>query len=358
MRVLELSGLGPAPFCAMLLADMGAEVIRIDRPDAPPPSPLDVLGRGKAALRLDLKNPQARELCLDLLESADVLIEGFRPGVTERLGLGPEAAHARNPRLIYGRMTGWGQDGPLAQAAGHDLNFVAVAGPLGAIGDAGGAPVAPLNLVGDFGGGALYLAFGVAAALVERERSGKGQVIDAAIVDGAAHLMTHFHQLAAEGVTSMERGRGLLGGAAPFYRTYRCADGRHLALAPLEPKFYAVLLEVLGAEGEALRAQYDRSRWEEAAALLTELFATRTREDWCALLEGTDACVSPVLDFDEVAAHPHVVAREVFIERAGLRQPAPAPRFSRTPGEVVDQPSWNDEAAGRRLARRWGVLLP
>ncbi|MDP8916298.1 MAG: CoA transferase [Pseudomonadota bacterium] len=352
VRVLEFAGLGPAPFCAMLLADMGAQVLRIDRDRAP--SPHDVLGRGKAALRLDLKAEGSLDLCLDLLARADVLIEGFRPGVMERLGLGPEPALACNPRLIYGRMTGWGQDGPLATAAGHDINFVAVAGALGVIGEAGGPPVPPLNLVGDFGGGAMYLAFGIAAALVERERSGRGQVIDAAIVDGTAHLMTLFHQFAAEDATSLERGRGLLGGAAPFYRTYACADGRHLAVGPLEPKFYAVLLEKTGAEGEALRAQYDRSRWDEAAAQLAVLFAARTRDDWCALLEGTDACVSPVLDFDEVPRHPHMAARGVFTEHAGLRQPAPAPRFSRTPGAISNEGSGEAES-GWALAERWGV---
>jgi len=354
IRVVEFSGLGPAPFCAMLLADMGAEVLRIDRPDAAPSSPRDVLGRGKAALRLDLKDEADRDLILRLLTAADVLLEGFRPGVMERLGLGPEPVQGLNPRLIYGRMTGWGQDGPLSRAVGHDLNFVAVAGALGSIGPADGPPIPPLNLVGDFGGGSMYLAFGIAAALFERETSGLGQVIDAAIVDGVAHLMTHFHQLAAEDVTSMERGRGLLGGAAPFYRPHRCADGRWIAVGPLEPKFYAVLLEKIGVDGDALRAQYDQARWDEAAGLLAAVFATRTRDEWCALLEGSDACVSPVLDFDEVPQHPHMQARAVFTEESGLRQPRPAPRFSRTPGQIAGPPPSDDET-GWSLAERWGV---
>ncbi len=358
IEVLELAWAAPGPYCGLLLTQLGADVTKVEPPGGDPlralPAYFAALNSGKRSVALDLKQSGDRTLFGMLAARSNVLIEGFRPGVAERLGIGPAECLARNPALVYGRMTGWGQDGPLAAAAGHDINFVAVAGALGAIGEAGGPPVPPLNLVGDFGGGAMYLAFGIAAALVERERSGRGQVIDAAIVDGTAHLMTLFHQFAAEDATSLERGRGLLGGAAPFYRTYACADGRHLAVGPLEPKFYAVLLEKTGAEGEALRAQYDRSRWDEAAAQLAVLFAARTRDDWCALLEGTDACVSPVLDFDEVPRHPHMAARGVFTEHAGLRQPAPAPRFSRTPGAISKDGSGEAES-GWALAERWGV---
>ena len=345
VRVLEFAGIGPAPFCAMLLADMGAEVLRIDRADTPVSPDQQALGRGKSALALDLKTHSARALCLDLAGAADVLIEGFRPGVMERLGLGPEPVAARNPRLIYGRMTGWGQDGPLAGSVGHDINYIAVAGALEPMGPADGPPSPPLNLVGDFGGGAMYLAFGIAAALVERERSGRGQVIDAAVVDGAAHLMMLFHGL--KGMTSMAHGEGLLAGAAPFYRCYRCADGRWLSVGALEPRFHQTLLELTGVAGEAVRAQHDQSRWPEAAQSLEAVFLTRTREEWCALLEGTEACVAPVMAFDEAAGHPHLQARSVFDPDSGA--PAPAPRFSRTPGGVTPAPD------GRARAAAWGV---
>lgn len=361
VRVLEFAGLGPAPFCAMLLADMGAEVLRVDRTDAAPPGPLDVLGRGKRAVRLDLKTPAARASGLELIARADVLIEGFRPGVMERLGLGPEPAHARNPRLVYARMTGWGQDGPLAGSVGHDIDYIAVAGALDPIGERDGPPAPPLNLVGDFGGGALYLAFGITAALLERERSGRGQLIDAAIVDGTAHLMTIFHQLAAAGVTRMERGAGLLGGAAPFYRGYVCADGRWVAVGALEPRFYAALLAGLElapeVRGELLAAQYDRARWPQATETLTAAFGMRSRADWCARLEGSEACVAPVLAFDDAPYHPHMAARGVFETAFGLRQPAPAPRFSRTPGAIAGPPP-ADEAEGWALAAQWGVGEP
>ena len=350
--MLEFAGIGPAPFCAMLLADMGAEVLRIDRVGEAPGPGQTVLGRGKAALGLDLKTDMARELCLELAGVADVLIEGFRPGVMERLGLGPDPTRARNPRLIYGRMTGWGQDGPLASAVGHDLGYIAVAGALDPLGEAGRPPPPPLNLLGDFGGGALYLAFGIAAALVERERSGEGQVIDAAIVDGTAHLMTLFHGLAAAGVTDMTRGQGLLAGSAPFYRAYECADGLWLSVAALEPRFYAALLHGTGASGEALAVQYDRSRWPEATQALAAVFLTRTRAEWCEQLEGADACVAPVMGFDEAPGHPHLQARGVFETHGGLLQPAPAPRFSRTPGAVATSAPAG-EADGWTMAQRW-----
>ena len=332
----------------MLLADMGADVLRIDRDGEPPSPDREALGRGKGAVACDLKSEAGLALCLELMDRADVLVEGYRPGVMERLGLGPSVAAARNPRLVYGRMTGWGQHGPLSGSVGHDINYIGLAGALAPLGEADRPPPPPLNLVGDLGGGALYLAFGIAAALVERERSGRGQVIDAAIVDGTAHLMTAFHGMRA--LTSMAQGEGVLAGAAPFYRCYRCSDGRWISVGAFEERFYQVLLERTGAEGEALRAQYDPRRWAEAADLLETLFRAHPRDHWCALLEGTNACVSPVLDFDEAPGHPHLQARGVFDPDTGA--PAPAPRFSRTPGAV--------EAAedGWTTIRRWKAGAP
>ena len=332
VKVVEFAGIGPPPFCAMLLSDMGAEVVRIDRPGAVPPTQ-DVTCRGRRLVQLDLKDPAQAETALRLLDHADVLVEGFRPGVMERLGLGPEVVHARNPRLVYGRMTGWGQDGPLAQAAGHDIDYIAVAGALDGIGERDGPPVPPLNLVGDFGGGALYLVMGVCAALYERERSGRGQVIDAAIVDGTASLMANALWLRADRLTDPARGRGLLAGAAPFYRCYRCADGRWLAVGPIEPQFWTRLVELLEAPDLA-GAQYDTARWAQTAERLAAIFGERASTDWLALLEGTDACVSPVLDAYEAAEHPHLAARRTYVEPDGRLQPAPAPRCSRTPGAI------------------------
>ena len=352
VRVLEFAGLGPAPFCAMLLSDLGADVVRVDRPGAGP-SPADVTCRGRASLALDLKQAEAREGCLAAIELADVLIEGFRPGVMERLGLGPEPALERNPRLIYGRMTGWGQTGPLAEAAGHDINYIALTGVLDAIGTAEG-PVPPLNLVGDMGGGALYLAFGIAAALYERERSGKGQVIDAAIVDGAASLMSIFTWLQADRMVRLRRGENLLGGAAPFYRAYECADGRHIAVGALEPQFYAALIERLGIEDVPGRAS--AKEWPDGCEALAKVFRTGTRAEWCALLEGTEACFAPVLSYDEAPSHPHLRARETFVEAFGMAQPAPAPRFSRTPGTVQGPPPAAGEGGLERL-RAWGAKV-
>ncbi len=354
VRVLEFAGLGPAPFCAMLLADLGADVVRIDRDDAPSQSD-PVTGRGRAALALDLKSPAGTALALAALARADVLIEGFRPGVMERLGLGPQVALARNPRLVYGRMTGWGQSGPLAHAAGHDIAYIALTGALAAIGPAGAPPVPPLNLVGDFGGGALYLAFGIAAALYERERSGRGQVIDAAIVDGAASLMAMFCGLSAQGRASLARERNVLGGAAPNYRCYACADGRYVAVGPLEPKFFAVLLERLGLDAPASGVSSDPADWPAQADALAAVFATKPRDAWTALLSDSDACAAPVLALDEAPDHPHLRARAVYVERDGIVQPAPAPRFSRTPGEL--RPAPGPDAGGREALRRWGVEL-
>jgi alpha-methylacyl-CoA racemase len=322
--------------CAMLLADLGADVVRVDRLQpsglgVPLPPRFDVNGRNRQSVALNLKHPAGRDVVLRLVETADVLIEGLRPGATEKLGLGPLHCHARNPRLVYGRMTGFGQAGPLAQAAGHDLNYIALTGVLHAMGPAGGAPTPPLNLVGDYGGGALYLAMGVLAALFERQRSGLGQVVDAAMVDGAASLASFFFGLKAAGAWGGERGTNLLDGGAPFYSTYAAADGLLISLAPLEPKFFAVLAQALALPPHLVQGQYDRSLWPEMRAAITHAVLQRTRAQWCQLLEGTDACFAPVLSFDEAASHHHAAARGAFVSVAGVVQPAPAPRFGRTP---------------------------
>jgi alpha-methylacyl-CoA racemase len=346
VRVLEFAGIGPAPFCAMLLADLGADVVRIERADNPVETDA-VTSRGKTTLALDLKSGAAIELALAAIARADVLIEGFRPGVMERLGLGPDAALERNPRLIYGRMTGWGQSGPLAQSAGHDLTYIALTGALAALGPADAPPPPPLNLIGDFGGGALYLALGIAAALYERERSGRGQVVDAAIVDGTASLMSIFSGMTANGRLSLDREKSLLGGAAPNYRCYACADGRYVAVAPLEPKFFAILRERLGVDAGS------DGDWNAESRTLAAVFVQKTRDEWAALLEGTDACVAPVLTLDEAPAHPHMRARGVYRDVDGVVQPAPAPRFSRTPGPAQAPAS----DGGRTALGRWGVEL-
>jgi alpha-methylacyl-CoA racemase len=355
VRVVEVAGIGPGPFAAMMLADMGAEVLRVDRAqsvrtpvDAGPS--WDLLNRGRRSVGVDLKNPDGAEAVLRLVEQADALIEGFRPGVAERLGIGPDECLARNPRLVYGRMTGWGQDGPYAQAAGHDINYIALAGALHPIGRAGGPPVPPLNLVGDFGGGGLLLAFGVVCALVEAGRSGQGQVVDAAMVDGAAVLTTMFHAMASIGMWTEERGRNLLDTGAHFYDTYECADGEHVSVGSIEPQFYAELRRLAGLDDDAFDAQMDRDRWPELKERVAAVFRTKTRDEWCALMERTDVCFAPVLSLSEAPKHPHNVARGTFTEVAGVVQPAPAPRFSRTPGEVARPPAWpgqhTDEALG------------
>ncbi len=336
LRVIELASIGPGPLACMLLADLGADVVRIDRLG---PSGLglslqpehNVNGRGRRSVALDLKSPAGRDAVLRLLATADVLVEGFRPGVTESLGLGPADCQAINPALVYGRMTGFGQTGPLAGAAGHDINYIALTGVLHAIGPAGGAPVPPLNLVGDYGGGALYLAFGVMAALYERQRSGLGQVVDAAMVDGASSLASIFHGLQAAGSWTAERGANLLDGGAPFYGTFETADGKHISLGALEPKFFKLLAEALGLEARFVQRQYDRRLWPEMRGAIAAAVLLRSRDDWCARLEGTDACFAPVLTFAEAAQHGHARSRGAFVEVAGLVQPAPAPRFSRTP---------------------------
>jgi alpha-methylacyl-CoA racemase len=359
-------GIGPCPFAAMMLADMGAEVIRIDRkpdPKAPNPYPMlgtkfDVMARGRRSLALDLKDPRARQLLLDLIAKADVLVEGFRPGVMERLGLGPDACLDRNPRLVYGRVTGWGQTGPLSRAAGHDLNYVALSGMLHAMGRAGSPPAPPLNLVGDFGGGAMMLAFGVVCAVLEAKNSGKGQVVDAAMTDGAALLGAMMYGLRAFGSWSDEREANLLDGGAPFYDCYACADGRMISIGAIEPQFYAQLLELAGASGSEceapqFREQWRQADWPELKRRFAALFAARTRDDWCALLEGTDVCFAPVLDMAEAPHHPHNAARATFVERDGVTQPAPAPRFSRTPAEIGPPPSKPGQDSAQVLAE-WG----
>jgi alpha-methylacyl-CoA racemase len=339
LKVIELAGIGPAPMCAMLLADMGADVVRVDRTE---PSGLglmmaprfDVHSRNRRSVALDLKSPAGMQTLLRLLSTADVLLEGFRPGVAERLGFGPAACHALNPGLVYGRMTGFGQSGPLSQAAGHDLNYIALTGALHAIGPAGGAPVPPLNLVGDYGGGALYLALGVLAALHERKSSGRGQVVDAAMVDGAASLFSVFQGLHAGGQWNTTRGDNLLDGGAPFYATYETADAKHVALAALEPKFFAELAGRIGLEERFVKRQFDRRLWPEMREAITTLIRSKTRNEWSALLEGSDACFAPVLSVDEVASHAHAQARGAYIEIEGVVQPAPAPRFDRSVASV------------------------
>jgi alpha-methylacyl-CoA racemase len=337
MRVIELAGIGPAPFCGMMLADMGADVVRVDRPGGPaagnPLEPhLDLFNRGRRSIVIDLKNADGVDTLLRLVDTADVLIEGFRPGVAERLGVGPEVCHRRNPRLVYGRMTGWGQDGPYAPLAGHDVNYIALAGALEPIGPAGGPPVVPLNIVGDYGGGGMLLAFGIACAYSEAQRSGHGQVVDAAIVDGAALLTTIVHALRAQGSWTDRRGANLLDGAAHFYGVYECADGRYVSVGAIEPQFYARLLEVLGLSDDPdfLAGHRDQRLWPHLRARLAELFATRTQQEWCDLLGDRDACFAPVLSVADAPLHPHNAARGTFVDLDGVVQPAPAPRFSRS----------------------------
>ncbi|BCJ70395.1 CaiB/BaiF CoA transferase family protein [Polymorphospora rubra] len=342
VRVLEFAGIGPGPFAAMLLADLGADVVRVDRPEpgalsAGDPG-LDLLNRGKRSVVVDLKHPDGAEVILGLADRAAIVIEGWRPGVAERLGIGPQTVLERNPGLVYGRMTGWGQQGPLARAAGHDIGYIAVAGALHPIGRPDGPPQIPLNLVGDFGGGALYLVVGCLAALHVARTTGRGQVVDAAIVDGTAHLTTMFAGLLAGGAWQPERGRNLLDGGAPFYAVYATADGGHMAVGALEPQFYAELLRLLGLADADLPAQHDVAGWPVLRARFAEVFAERTRDEWTELFEGTDACVAPVLSLAEAQRHPHLVARATFEEHFGVRQPAVAPRLSRTPGVVGGGP--------------------
>jgi alpha-methylacyl-CoA racemase len=331
-RIVEFAGIGPGPFACMMLADMGAEVVTLDRVGARK-NLKSVAGRGRKVIELDLKDKTAVAQVLDLLANADALIEGFRPGVMERLGLGPDVVLAKNPRVVYGRMTGWGQEGPLAQAAGHDINYISVTGALAAIGTTE-KPVPPLNLVGDFGGGALYLVVGVLAALLEASKSGKGQVVDAAMCDGAASLMSMFFDLAAAGRWVEGRERNFLDGGAHFYGVYECSCGNFISVGSIEPQFYALLREHAGLSDADFDAQMDRKAWPSLKEKLTRVFKSQTREDWCKIMEGTDICFAPILTMAEAPKHPHMAARQVFVERHGVTQPAPAPRFSRTPSNI------------------------
>ncbi len=357
-KVIELAGIGPGPMCAMLLSDMGADVLRIDRTaDAglgvAMETKYSLLNRGRRSVALDLKRPEAIEAMLRLVEKADALIEGFRPGVTERLGLGPDDCLRRNPRLIYGRMTGWGQEGPLAHAAGHDINYIALSGALHSIGRKGDAPVPPLNLVGDFGGGALYLALGIVAGLLEAQKSGKGQVVDAAMVDGAASLMTAIYGLRASGVWSNQRGENILDTGAHYYEVYETKDGKHVAIGSIEAKFYEELLRLSGLKGQELPRQNDRAAWPKMKERLRALFLSKTRDEWCSIMEGSDICFAPVLSMDEAPHHPHNRHRGTFVENAGVVQPGPAPRFSRTPSKIQRPPARPGEHTEEALGD-WG----
>ncbi len=357
-RVIELAGIGPGPMCAMLLSDMGADVLRIDRTaDAAlginSETKYNLLNRGRRSVALDLKRPEAIEAVLRLVEKADAVIEGFRPGVMERLGLGPDTCLERNPKLVYGRMTGWGQNGPLAHAAGHDINYIALSGALGSIGRRGEKPVPPLNLVGDFGGGALFLALGVVAGLLEAQKSGKGQVVDAAMVDGAASLMTAIYGLRASGFWTDKRGDNILDTGAHYYDVYETSDGRYIAIGSIEAKFYSELLRLSGLGGQELPRQNDRGEWPKMKEKIAALFRTKTRDEWCRIMEGSDVCFAPVLTMDEAPHHPHNRHRGTFIEAGGVVQPGPAPRFSRTPSAIQRPPARPGEHTEEAL-RDWG----
>jgi alpha-methylacyl-CoA racemase len=365
IKIIELAGIGPSPFTAMMLADAGAQIIRFERavPGAPeratapdaPSSSWDLLCRSRASVGIDLKNPESVELVLRLVEQADGLIEGFRPGVTERLGLGPDVCLARNRALVYGRMTGWGQDGPMAPRAGHDIDYIAIGGALWSMGRADSAPVPPLNLVGDFGGGGMLLAFGMVAALLEATRSGQGQVVDAAMVDGTASLMTMIHSFHASGVWNDERGTNMLDTGAPFYEVYETADGKYYALGAIEPQFYAELLHGLGLSDDPLMAQQNnRDNWLAMKERIAAVIASKTRDEWDAVFDGTDACAAPVLSAWEAHLHPHNEARSTFVEVDGVVQPAPAPRFSRTPSAISQPPSLPGADTMSALVE-WGI---
>jgi alpha-methylacyl-CoA racemase len=360
-RIIEIAGIGPGPFAAMLLADLGAEVVRVERAaavrgPAPDTPHYDVLLRGRRNIAIDLKHPDGVATLLDLVESADALIEGFRPGVMERLGVGPDECRRRNPRLVFGRMTGWGQDGPYAQAAGHDINYIALAGALAHFGRRGEAPVPPLNMVGDFGGGGMFLALGVVAALLETAKSGEGQVVDAAMVDGTAVLMSMFWAMSSIGVfDETTRGGNLLDTGAHFYDVYRCADDRYVSIGSIEPQFYAELMRLTGlAADDEFSGQMDAARWPRLKERLAEVFASKPSDEWCALMEHTDVCFAPVLTMSEAAAHPHNVSRATFIDVAGATQPAPAPRFSRTVPHVERPPAHPGQHT-REILAEWGL---
>jgi alpha-methylacyl-CoA racemase len=357
VKIVEIAGIGPGPFAAMLLSDMGADVLRVDRAqqvgtDFSAPNK-EVLNRGRRSIGVDLKQPEGVETVMRLVEQADALIEGFRPGVAERLGIGPDACLARNPKLVFGRMTGWGQDGPYAQAAGHDINYIALAGALAHFGRAGGKPTPPINLVGDFGGGGMFLAFGVVCGILEARASGTGQVIDAAMVDGSATLMTMMWGLRSIGFWEDALGTNVLDTGAPFYDTYETADGKFVSVGALEPQFYAELLTRTGLGDDGQSGQMDKAGWPLMRERLTELFKTKTRDEWCEILEHSDACFAPVLPMGEAAEHPHLKERGTIVEEYGVQQPAPAPRFSRTPGAIQGPPAWPGQHTDAALAD-WG----
>lgn len=330
LRIIELAGIGPGPFCGMMLSDMGADVIRVDRMSNPSHRQADILARNRRSISIDLKQPEGAETVLRLCESVDALFEGFRPGVTERLGVGPDACMARNPKLVYGRMTGWGQDGPLAKAAGHDINYIGLTGALHAVGRPGKKPTPPLNLVGDFGGGGMLLAFGIVCGILEAQHSGKGQVIDAAMTDGSATLMAAFFGMGAIGRFTDQRGTNRLDGGAHFYDTYETQDGKYICIGSIEPQFYALLLEKTGVDPADFKDQQDETRWPDSKAKLTHIFKSKTQSEWCEIMEGTDVCFAPVLSIFDAPKHPHNQHRKTFVEIDGIAQPSPSPRFSRT----------------------------
>lgn len=355
VKIVEFAGIGPGPFCGMLLSDLGADVIRIDRPgDGRPGRAADVMSRGRRSIGLNLKDPKDVEVALKLLDKAEGLIEGFRPGVMERNGLGPDVVLKRNPKLVYGRMTGWGQTGAYSQAAGHDLNYIAITGALHAMGDGDGRPRPPLNLVGDYGGGALYLAMGLLAGIINVKNGGKGQVVDVAMSDGAASLATMFYGMKAMGVWTDDREANLLDGGAHFYDTYETKDGKWVAIGSIEPQFYALLREKAGLTGPEWDAQMDRGQWPELKAKLMNVFLTKTRDEWCAIMEATDICFAPVLSMTEAPKHKHNVDRQTFVEIEGVVQPAPAPRFSATPGAIQRRPAGLGEHT-EEVLKDWGV---
>ena len=350
VKIIELAGIGPGPFCGMMLSDMGAEVIRVDRYTENPQPSKDVLNRNRHSIAVDLKQPEGVETVLKLVESADGLFEGFRPGVTERLGLGPDTCMQRNKKLVYGRMTGWGQDGPMANAAGHDINYIALSGALYSVGRQGERPVPPLNLVGDFGGGGMLLAFGMVCGLLEANKSGQGQVIDSAMIDGAASLMSMFFSMAAMGRFTDQRGTNLLDGGAPFYDTYETSDGKYVSLGSIEPQFYALLKEKAGLDEAVFGKQMDPSQWGDQKAALTTIMKSKTRDEWCDIMEGSDVCFAPVLSIFEAPDHPHNKHRNGFLNVDGVVQPAPAPRFSRTAPEVRHGPRMEGQDSEAVLA--------
>lgn len=355
-KIIEIAGIGPGPFCAMMLADMGADIIRVDRKGSASGGGHQymILNRGRRSIAVDLKNSEGKDLIIKLCEGADAIFEGFRPGVMERLGLGPDVLMGVNPKLVYGRMTGWGQDGSLALAAGHDINYISVNGALHSIGELGGKPVPPLNLVGDFGGGGMLLAFGIACALFETSRSGKGQVIDAAMVDGSAALMAMFYGSRASGMWSDDRGNNLLDTGSHFYNTYETSDGKYISVGSIEPQFYALLLKHTGIDDPDFQNQMDKSKWAGFKEKLTEVFKSKTRDEWCDIMEGTDVCFAPILSINEALEYPPNVERNTFVEVAGVMQQAPAPRFSRTEPEIQGPPPAPGEHTESALSD-WGI---